>query len=121
MPRILLIDDDPAIRVALARLLTYDGHSVTTAENGDKGLRLVEAQRVDLVITDVVMPEVDGLEFLIRLRRMESPPPVIVLSGGGSQLVTPYLDLAVQFGAAAVLTKPVVLSEMREHIARLTI
>ena len=119
MPRILLIDDDVAVRTTLARVLVSDGHLVVTAENGREGLRALEQETIDLVITDIVMPEVDGLEFLLQLRQVESPPPVIIISGGGHGAATPYLSLARQFGAGAVLWKPVVVDELRAEIARL--
>lgn len=120
MPRILLIDDNLEVRRSLARLLTYDGHSVRVAEDGAEGLRLLELEEVDLVVTDVLMPHIDGLEFLRQLRRMKSRLPVIVMSGGGrSAASTLYLDLAKHLGAVAVMPKPVNLAEMRAHIARL--
>jgi DNA-binding response OmpR family regulator len=120
LPRILLIDDDPAVRSSLARLLEADGHSVATAEDGATALRVLGRERVDLVITDVMMPELDGFEFLTQMRRMEPRPPVIVISGGGrSPSLTLYQDLAKRLGAAAALTKPVILSELRAHIRRL--
>ena len=119
MPRILLIDDDAAVRTALSKLHEHDGHSVTPAANGREGLSHLDKESVDLVITDLVMPEIDGLEFLMKIRRRDPAPPVIVISDGGRRLLTPYLDMARQFGAAAVLPKPVHLDELRKLIADL--
>jgi CheY-like chemotaxis protein len=82
-----------------------EGHSVVTARNGRTGLRLARELRPDLVITDVFMPDVDGLEVVLQLRR-ELRRPVIVISGGGRPLAFDHLDAARLLGAMRVLTKP---------------
>jgi len=119
MARLLLVDDDWVFRTEFGRLLQYDGHSVATAEDGLEALRLLEQEKIDVVITDIVMPRLDGFEFLTQVRQMDAPPPVIVVSDGGRGGSNLYLNLALKLGADAALTKPIVLSEMRDHIARL--
>jgi CheY-like chemotaxis protein len=107
MARILLIDDDHAVRTMLSLTLAHFGHTVIEAGNGREGLDLFKHANADLVITDIVMPEKEGLEVLIELREKHGPPvKVIAMSGGGRQKATDYLRLAKLMGAAKVLAKP---------------
>jgi len=117
---ILLVDDNSAVRTSLARLLEYDGHAVATVCDGLEALCVLENEPVDLVISDLVMPNMDGLELLRRLRRMPNPPPAIAMSGGGRGPAADYLDIANLFGAKAVLQKPIDLAELRQVIASLS-
>jgi two-component system cell cycle response regulator CpdR len=118
MPRILLVDDDAAVRQVIERLLTQKGHTVTTATDGVKALRLLEASSFDLVISDVVMPDMEGLQLLREIRKNPSPPGVIVISGGGRGTAAEYLALATSFGAAATLTKPFALDALTDAVER---
>ena len=87
--------------------LIHFGHTVMEARNGKEGLELFRRANADLVITDIVMPEKEGLEVLIELRERQVPPvKVIAISGGGRQKATEYLRLAKLMGAARVLAKP---------------
>jgi CheY-like chemotaxis protein len=116
--KILLVDDDPAVRADLGSLLAREGHQVVTASDGADALGCLEREAVDLVISDLVMPHVDGLQLLQRLRQMAAPPPAIVISGGDRGMME-CLDVAILFGARAALRKPVVWSELRGHIEAL--
>ena len=118
MPRILLVDDDAAVRQVIEKALTQQGHTVTTAGNGMKALRLLEASSFELVISDVVMPDMEGLQLLREIRKIPTPPVVIVISGGGRGSAAEYLDLATRFGAAATLTKPFALEALTDAVAR---
>ena len=102
--RLLVIDDDPAVRGFLRRILTGAGYLVVEAGDGKIGMREIERQEINLVITDLVMPEREGLETLQCLRAERPELPVIVISGafGGS-----FLKTARRFGAAATLPKPI--------------
>jgi CheY-like chemotaxis protein len=106
MPRILVIDDTPAMRAVLEDMLVRAGHQVTLTSNGKEALAFLQNTTVDIVITDIVMPEVDGLEVLTKLRRMNPRPGLIAMSGGGRGSVKDYLELAALFGAVATLEKP---------------
>jgi CheY-like chemotaxis protein len=107
MPRILLIDDDNEVRTMLRLTLAHFGHTVIEARNGKEGLELFKTANADLVITDIVMPEKEGLEVLIELRERQVPPvKIIAISGGGRQKAGDYLRLAKLMGAARVLAKP---------------
>ena len=114
--KILLVDDDAAVRRTLSRALQLDGHDVLEAPNGLHGLRALESEAVDLIITDVVMPDMEGLEFLRRVRKREPSPRVIVISGGGHVTTSPYLELADRLGADATLLKPISMAELRDTV-----
>jgi CheY-like chemotaxis protein len=106
MPRILLIDDDDAFRVMLRITLVHFGHTVVEARNGKEGLQLYRQGGVDLVLTDLVMPEKEGFEILMELRQYQPPVKVIVMTGGVRGEKAYYLQTAKLFGAAKVLAKP---------------
>src|SRR5438445_7375770 len=106
MPNIVVIDDDPDFRDYLALLLERAGHAVRTLPNG-AGLRaVVSAHRVDAVITDLYMPEQDGIETVRQLRAIAPDMPVIAVSGS-SVANDPCLRAIRLMGAAAVIGKPV--------------
>jgi len=87
--------------------LAHFGHTVIEARNGKEGLQLFKPEDVDLVITDIVMPEIEGLEVLWKLRTRQVPPvKIIAISGGGKQSVANNLKMAKLMGAAKVLAKP---------------
>ncbi|MEI6827478.1 MAG: response regulator [Desulfuromonadales bacterium] len=107
MARILVIDDEPHLRILVESFLVQEGHEVDLAENGQKGLNLIERNPYDLVITDVVMPEQDGLEVLMGLKGHVPRMKIIVMSGGGDRLnIQELLNLAKLMGADRVLPKP---------------
>src|SRR5271155_3662471 len=107
MARILIIDDDPQLRRLLARILQSVGHDVNEASNGSDGLaRFAEAPPA-LVITDILMPEKEGIETIRELRRLAPAVPIIAMSGGGaSQKSMKFLDMAAKLGATVALAKP---------------
>jgi len=119
MFRILLIEDDRTLRRALALTLSKKGYDVTEAENGDEGLRAAREQRVDLVITDLIMPGKEGLETIRELRRHSPLVPIIAITGGGRGAATNYLQMAAQFGAAKVFEKPFDFSALCEAVGTL--
>ncbi len=106
MKRILLIDDNLPFLAVQALVLRGAGYEVTTAEHGREGAKLLAGQRFDLVVTDLVMPEKDGIEVILELRRRGSPIKIIAISGGGRVGPENYLYMAGKLGAAATLTKP---------------
>ncbi len=106
MAKILLIDDDDHVRTMLRLTLIHFGHTVVEARNGKEGLDLFESVKADLIITDIVMPEKEGLQVLMELRKKQPPVKVIAISGGGRQGGTDYLRIAKLMGASAVLSKP---------------
>lgn len=115
MARILIIDDDDTLRGIIAKSLTHAGHTVTQANNGRKGVAQFKASPTDLVVTDLVMPEQEGMETIKILHRDFPNLPVIAMSGGldGSPL---YLDLTRRLGARITLTKPFTLQQLKAAI-----
>ena len=112
MPRILLIEDDRALRKALRLALEKLGHTVCEADDGREGLKVFVAEPADLVITDMIMPEMEGVETIRALRRLEPMLQIIAITGGGRGTADGYLRLAAQFGAAKVFTKPFELADL---------
>ncbi len=106
MARILLIDDDDLVRTMLSHTLAHFGHTVIEARNGAVGLRLFPQAGADLVITDLVMPEKEGMEVLLELRKIRPVVKIIVISGGVRGHKANYLEMARHLGAAKVLAKP---------------
>ena len=106
MARILLIEDNDPIRALLRENLELEGHTVIEARNGQEGLDLFRQAGADLVITDIVMPEKEGLAVLMELRNEQPPVKVIAISGGGLGSAEDYLATAKVLGAATVLLKP---------------
>ena len=121
LARILLIDDDHQIVALLTEVLTHHGHHVIAAADGRVGLRLVAEHHPDLVITDIFLPEVDGLEIIWRLRN-EPGLKMIALSGGGQLGDLQFLKHARLFGAIRTMAKPLdldalvhVVDELLQH------
>lgn len=104
---ILVLDDDQAVRDVLRRHLEAAGFAVQTAESGALGLALLERETVALVITDIYMPDMDGVEFIARLQGINARLPVIAVSGGGYASSDDVLEIAERMGAKATLAKPV--------------
>jgi CheY-like chemotaxis protein len=109
--RILLIDDDPQIVALLTEVLGHHGHDVMAAADGRLGLKLVAEHHPELVITDIFLPEIDGLEVIWRLR--DQPRlKVIALSGGGQLGDLQFLEHARLFGAMRTMAKPLDLEAL---------
>jgi DNA-binding NtrC family response regulator len=104
--RILLLDDEERVIRALTATLRTDGHEVISATNGRDGLRILNDEAMDLVVTDIVMPQQEGLETIAEIRRIFPDLPVIAMSGGGVGSAGEYLDLALAFGAHRTIEKP---------------
>lgn len=112
MGRILVIDDDEGVLQLIRRALRQGGHDVDCASNGEDGLRMFLANRPDVVVTDIFMPETDGLEFIRSLRDTGHAFHLIAMSGGGAAGHLDVLRVARQLGAQRVLTKPFRVAEL---------
>ncbi|MBN2171819.1 MAG: response regulator [Candidatus Krumholzibacteriota bacterium] len=119
MARILVVEDDPQVRRMLRFTLMRAGHDVTEAADGAEGLRRCAEAAPDLVITDIIMPEVEGLETVKRLHDERPELPVIAISGGGQVAPQGYLDLARKLGAREAFTKPVDRDALLDAVRRL--
>jgi CheY-like chemotaxis protein len=116
MSRILLIDDELMFRETLRAALEGMGHEVTEAGDGRKALGLYLPSRFDLVITDLIMPEVEGIETIIELRKLNPKVKIIAMSGGGRVTSVDYLQIARQIGAKKILVKPFQYEELKAVI-----
>ncbi len=110
MARILLVDDDRAIRTTIELLLTSAGHQIVAASNGSDGLKKVEAERFDLLIVDIFMPGMDGLETIQKVHQQQPKLPVVVMSGmvfrSASSPPPDFLAMATKLGAVRSRRKP---------------
>jgi len=114
MARILIVDDEEMDRILIAEVLRTAGHDPVFAPDGLQALQVFRNSSVDLVVTDIVMPELDGLTLLENLMEEESSAPVIAMSG----VTAKDLNAAARKGAYAVLTKPVDPEELLKEISR---
>ncbi len=119
MPKILIIDDDPTIQNVFSQFLEKEGYEVLQAENGKEGIERIQSHRPDLIITDIMMPEMDGLEILLHIRNTHEDIPVIAISGGMRSLPINFLHQAQLFGARYVFEKPVPLDVLRNAVEEL--
>jgi len=110
--RVLLIDDDAALLKLMADAFTAAGYTTLTAENGRKGLNLLDSYQPDLVVTDIVMPEMEGIGAILQIRRRPRPPKIIAISGAGFGGRRDYLSWAKHLGADEVLAKPFRMSQI---------
>lgn len=106
MPSILLVDDDALVREALHKTLVRAGYDVEDASGGTAALQAYQRQPRDLVITDIIMADGEGLDTIRALRKLDAHVKIIAMSGGGGGKAADYLNLAAKFGAARVLAKP---------------
>jgi DNA-binding response OmpR family regulator len=119
MQRILLVDDDTALRRLLRLNLTKMGYTVAEASNGKEALAKQESDPVELVLTDLIMPEKEGLETIPELRRKYPQIKIIAMSGGGRGSAANYLKIAKMMGADRVMTKPFSYQELAAAIAQI--
>jgi DNA-binding response OmpR family regulator len=112
VPHILLVDDDEGVRRFMHRTLAQAGYEVEDAANGELAVHAYRRRPSDLVITDIVMPDKEGLQTVRELRSLNPPAKIIAISGGGLGRAADYLEMAVRFGAARVLSKPFTSQEL---------
>lgn len=107
MATILLIDDQESIRLIFKAVLERAGYRVLTAEHGKAGLRFLEQEKVDLILMDIFMPEMDGFELIPRLRKNRPTSKIIAMTGDSN-----YLNMAKHLGANEALQKPFSVQEL---------
>jgi len=106
MRKILIIDDEPYILLMLKKMLEKAGYEVDLASNGKEGMDLFEKDKADLVITDIIMPDKEGLEIILEMKKQRPDLKIIAISGGGRISPESYLECATHFGASRVFQKP---------------
>jgi len=109
MANILIIDDEKSIRNSLTEILEFESYQVFTSENGEDGLRMLKNEEIDLVLCDIKMPKMDGMEVLERIQKTNASIPVIMISGHGS--VDTAIE-AVRKGAYDYISKPPDLNKL---------
>lgn len=119
MASILLVDDDEQFRTMLSEVLKRAGHDVQEACNGSEATRMYRSHRTDLVITDLIMPDKEGLETIREIRQNDPGVRIIAMSGGGRNGNIDYLRMASMFGAQQVVDKPFAHREILEAVRRL--
>ena len=121
MDSVLIIEDDDFVQNMLKQTFERAGYEVATASNGLVGLQLYHCKPFDVVITDLIMPEMEGIETITSLRKSNPKVQVIAISGGGRNNPQDYLELAQKLGAKKTFTKPVdrhkLLAAVKELIA----
>lgn len=118
MTHVLVADDDDTIRSTLERGLKARGYEVTTVGNGAEALEALAARDIDLVVTDINMPTMDGIELVLRIVEQRPGLKVIAISGGGLVPKDELLTDARLLGAVDVLEKPFDIGELFEHVER---
>ena len=119
MIHILLIEDDIAVQEMLKKTLEREGYQVTTASNGRIGLREYNNQAFDVVITDLIMPDMEGMETIISLKKDNPDVKIIAMSGGGLNNPDEYLDVARKLGAIKAFEKPLRRQVLLDAVAEL--
>jgi DNA-binding NtrC family response regulator len=116
MYRILLVDDEDGVRTLMAGFLRRKGHEVVEAASGRAALRALETELVDVVVSDINMPDVDGLEVIRSVRELQPGLPVVAVTGGGMIPGSVLLRTAQAMGAMRTLGKPFGLQELLDSV-----
>jgi CheY-like chemotaxis protein len=119
MALIMVVDDDRHVQLALRQIVESAGHSAIEAGNGQEAIEMFEEYRPDLVITDIFMPQTDGIETIRAIRRCQPDARIIAISGGYVGSGWNYLGSVVVLGADLALQKPFTVSQMTAAIDRL--
>ena len=119
MSHIIIIDDDHQIRLMLKKLLEIEGYTVTVAKNGKDGIKEYRKNPADLIITDIIMPEKEGLETINELKKEFSDIKIIAISGGGKNNPDTYLYLAKKLGAIHTFYKPIKKKDLLKVVKNL--
>jgi len=118
-PLICVIDDDESVRQTVGRILKGAGYAVVDAKDGEAGLRAVERSKSVMIITDIVMPNREGIETIREAKQRFPAIPIIAISGGGRLGPDGFLDLALKLGADDCLAKPFRPAELLDKVRRL--
>jgi DNA-binding response OmpR family regulator len=110
--KVLVIDDDPALLRLMENAFARCGFQTFAAKDGVQGVRLCDSQRPDLVVTDILMPEKEGIATIIDVKQGVDPPKVIAISGGGLTAGQDFLCWAKELGADRVMLKPFRMSAL---------
>lgn len=104
--RVLLIDDEAGLRLTMRKMLEAGGHEVVEADNGRRGVEAFRRQPPDVVVTDIIMPDREGIETIRDIRALDAKVRIVAISGGGRNQNMEFLRIAAKLGASATLAKP---------------
>lgn len=116
MSQILLVEDETPFAEAIQQALTRFGHAVVLARDGKEALKLYDPEVFSLVITDLIMPDMDGVELITALSRVDPAVRIIAMSGGGRNGPQTYLKVAERVGAVKTIVKPFTFDELLEAV-----
>ena len=119
MEKILIVDDEEMIREGLKTSLENEGYQTETASNGTEVPGIIQSFGPQLIISDIIMPEMDGIEVIIEIKKRFQKIKIIAISGGGRISADNHLNIAKKLGADAILTKPFSMRELKETITQL--
>jgi DNA-binding response OmpR family regulator len=117
--KVLVIDDEPAVRYAVTRVLESNGYEVTTAPDGVQGMVQFRSSHPDLVITDLIMPEQEGMQTIKQIRQADAEVKILAISGGGRLVNVDFLQVAKRLGADEILPKPFDATELLSTVRQL--
>ncbi len=119
MAKVLVIDDDPGFRRMIRMILARMRHDVVEAQDGNEGIDRFRVEQPDLVISDIVMPNKEGIQTILEIRALAPDACIIAMSGGGVSLGIGYLGAALKLGANQILSKPFRPAELVAMVERL--
>jgi len=118
MAKILVIDDEGLLRDLIKKMLLRDGHQVFIANDGVEGIKSFHQFKPDLIITDIIMPEKDGIEVIMEVLKENPNLPIIAISGGRRAITADFnLDSAEMLGVKSILQKPFTHEQLQEVIS----
>ena len=119
MARILVVDDEPEVLLLLTDILESAGYEVVSATNGAEGLKEYQQGEIDLIVTDIIMPDKEGLESIMDYKQLNPDVKIIAISGGARIGPHTYLKMAEKFGARKVFSKPFRNKELLDAVEEL--
>ena len=114
--KVLVVDDNPSLLEMLNEALVEHGYDVIYTNDGNKATELFSEFKPDIVLTDIVMPGVDGIEVLLNLRKLSSDIKIMAMSGGNRGHAETYLHMAEKLGANKIISKPFEISELLKQL-----
>ncbi len=120
MKKILIIDDDPIILSLMQAMLSKHEYITKTAGDGHEGLEMIKHEQFDVVVTDLIMPQIDGMEVIKKVRKQSPETKIIAISGGGRIDADVYLQMAERMQEVATLCKPFTAKDLIKTIEHVT-